>query len=114
MRKVAEHIEYIKGKPHHVRKRVAYATAAGGAGIIGLIWFVGNLSFGTFAIPSNSFADTADMQSSVIANGNDEAPTGLAGAAAALRGDSEPARIEIVDAPFPNSKKQAEQTTIPF
>jgi hypothetical protein len=114
MKRVIEHIERAKTKPHHVRKRIAYVGATAGASLIGLIWFVGNLSTGAFAIEQHSFADSVDDTASVVASDTTKTNEAFAGAASAFSNEPEPARIEIVDAPKPSAKRQSEQTTIPF
>ncbi|MBI4088964.1 hypothetical protein HY415_02610 [Candidatus Kaiserbacteria bacterium] len=114
MKTVFEHIKHIKGKPHHVRKKIAFATAAGGTGVIALIWFVSSISTGAFAIGEGSFADIAGPGGVEAVNGQGT-PRSLAGAAAALNGAGAPAHIEIVDtASSTRQPKKAEQTTIPF
>src|ERR1700690_527702 len=99
MKTVSEHLTHLKGKPHHIRKRVAFATAAGVAACIALVWLIGNLSLGTFAIAGSSFADSTAQSPVVTTSGSDSGDSGLAGVAAALPSASAPAHIEIVDAP---------------
>ena len=111
MKTVFEHIEQVKGKPHHIRKQVAFTVAASGAIGIALVWLVGNISTGTFALESTSFAD-ATAQAPVITTSN-TVPAGLAGAAAALENRNAPAHIEIVDT-TPVTAPKVEQTTLPF
>jgi hypothetical protein len=114
MKTVFEHINHIKGKPHHVRKRIAFAAAAGGAGLIALVWLVGSFSLGSFAIKGSSFADSAGQSPAVTTSGNN-GNNNLAGAAAALGNAALPAHIEIVDTSSSTlSGKKAEQTTLPF
>ena len=114
MKTVFEHIKHVKGKPHHIRKKIAFATAAGVAGVIALVWFVGNLSLGVFTIQGSSFADSAG-QPSVMTIERNNGNSGLAGAAVALPSASAPAYIEIVDAASSTfSGKKTEKTTIPF
>lgn len=108
MRTVFEHIEYVKGKPHHIRRHIAFASAAAGAGVIALVWFVASISTGAFAISGSSFADSRTEEPVTIVEG-----TGLAGAAAASDYDG-PARIEIVDTAPAAPAKKPEQTTLPF
>lgn len=121
MKTIFEHIDSIKAKPHHIRKQVAFASAAVGAGLIALVWLVGSVTTGAFSIKGSSFAANAEQGSTVTAggdtSGNHPADSGIAGvgAAAVLPDASVPAHIEIIDT---NSAaaggKQAEQTTIPF
>lgn len=111
MKTVSEHIAHIKGKPHHIRKKVAFTSAAAAAGFIALTWLIGNLSSGSFAIEGSTFAESAGGERAVVV-GESEGASSLAGAAAAL-GEDAPAHIEIVDT-SPAPSVQAEQTTIPF
>lgn len=114
MKTIFDHIEHVKGKPHHVRRQVAFATAGGGAALVALVWLVGNLALGTFAIKSTSFAEATEGVSVVAAN--DSAAGGnFAGVASVFPDVSAPARIEIVDtASSSGASGRAERTTIPF
>ena len=114
MKNIFDHIERVKGKPHHIRKRIAFTAAAAGTTIVALVWLVGSLSLGTFAIKENSFSDSTG-QESVIAAGSDNGSPNLAGAAAALPNVNAPAHIEIIDAASSTSgQKKTERTIIPF
>lgn len=114
MKTLSDHIEYIKGKPHHIRKRVAFATAAFGSGLVALVWFVGSYATGSFAIHGDSFAVGTDQQNAVVTT-SDTASQNLAGVAAALEDAKSPAHIEIVDTMAGvASNHQSEQTTLPF
>ena len=114
MKTIFEHIEHMKGKPHHVRKRVAFVTAACGTAVIALVWLVGSLGTGAFAIRGATFAESTGAEpAAATAAGNNS--QGLAGVAAAVESTDVPAHIEIIDASSPAFKaKQTEQTTIPF
>lgn len=117
MKTVFEHIEHVKGKPHHIRKRVAFAAATGGAMVIALVWLVGSLSLGVFAIQDNSFADAVGQGGIETTSGASKSsgPQNLAGAAAALLIKDTKPHIEIVDTtPSTPADKKVEQTTIPF
>lgn len=114
MRTIFDHIENAKSKPHHIRKRIAFASAAGVSALIAFVWFAGSIATGSFAIKGASFAD-AGAQGGVETAKSGNVSDNLAGAAAALRNESEPARIEIVDtSASTRPAKKAEQTTIPF
>jgi len=114
MKNIFEHVEYIKGKPHHIRKSVAFAIATTITAIIAIAWLTINLSMGNFAIQGSSFADSVGQDSVQVLGGKSDNKN-VAGAAAAVSDDSGPARIEIIDA-NPSTKKPVliEQTTIPF
>lgn len=112
MKTVFEHIEHIKGKPHHIRKRVAFGAAALGSGVVALAWFAISLATNAFAIQGSTFAMSVG-QENVVATTSASRPQ-VAGAAAAFE-DAKPAHIEIVDTTVAEpAKKQSEQTTIPF
>lgn len=118
MKTIFDHLEYIKKKPHHVRKRIAFGTATAGTAFVTLIWFVSALGSNTFAIKESSFAKNIGQESIVVTGGiqgNHPANSGIAGAAAALSSASGPAHIEIIDTASSTRKvEQIEQTTIPF
>ncbi len=111
MQALFNHIERMKTKPHHVRKQVAFMYAAVGTGLIALVWFIANLSAGSFAIKNTSFADSVAQTPVVTVP---EQSSGLAGAAGAASTDaSAPAHIEIVNT-TPTPAPKAEPTTLPF
>lgn len=122
MKTIFDHIEQVKGKPHYVRKRVAFTAAACGSALIALVWLVGNVSRGTFAIQGTSFADSRGTASVVATDSDSDSNSdsnrvsdSLAGVASAVPAKDAPAHIEIVDATSsPSVKKQTEQTIIPF
>lgn len=113
MKTVFEHIEYVKGKPHHVRKGIAFSAATGCTALVAFVWLAGSLWSGAFALKSSSFADSARQSPETVVY--DSGKSGLAGVAAALpAAENAPAHIEIVDAASSTSEKKAEQTIIPF
>ena len=112
MQKIAHHIARIREKPHHIRKQIAFATAAGIAGFIGLVWLVGSAVTGAFAIQASSFAAVAAADN-VVATTSTSLPAGLAGAAAAVD-TSGPARIEIVDTNPVATTTPPAPTVLPF
>jgi len=117
MKKLFDHIEHLKGKPHHIRKQVSYGVAGTGTALIALVWFVSSISTGAFAIQGSSFADSVRQGAVLVANpDNANGDDNLAGAAAAFsEGPAVAPRIEIVAAPVATSSTvQREQTTIPF
>lgn len=115
MRTIFDHIERVKGQPHHVRKQVALTSAGGIAVFIALVWFGISLDSGAYAIKGSNFAVSTGAEAAPAAA--DAAQTSqLAGAAAALHTDTGPARIVIVNASSSGaaSVTPSEQTTIPF
>jgi hypothetical protein len=118
MKNVLEHIEHIKGKPHHIRKQVAFGTAGVFTALIAFIWLVSSIGTGAFALKDTSFAQINGEENVLTVSGDDTGQ--LAGVAATLpssRQESisqDSARIQIVDAVSTSSGKKMEQTTIPF
>lgn len=120
MKTLFDHLEHVKGKPHHVRKRIAFGMASGGTALIALVWFASAFSTGEFTLHGSSFAQST-TQGAIVVAGAENQNQNLAGAAAALPpggGQSAadaPAHIEIVDAASSTpAAKQAEATVIPF
>lgn len=112
MQALLNHIERAKGRPHHVRRKLALTLASGVTGFIALAWFAYSLSTGVFTIQGSTLADTLAPSPSFA----DPSAPGLAGAAAApqLSRASEP-RIEIIDAKTSAAKPASpEATIIPF
>ena len=110
---IERHIENVKGKPHHVRKQVAFTSAAGIALFIGLVWFAYSAQTGVFAIKGSSFADATKATDPTYVDAQGGSNDGLAGAAAAVQDDSGAVRLNVVDK-TPPKPVQMEQTTIPF
>ena len=114
MKTVSEHIEYVKGKPHHIRKQIAFGVSSGIAALIALVWLITSVGSGAFALKGSTFSDDLGLvpepdSDALFGNQN------LAGAAAALQDESVPAHIEIIDAPSAAAEtKRVEQTTVPF
>ena len=116
MKNIYDHIERVKAKPHHVRKRVAFGAAAGVSALIALVWFAGSYASGDFAIQGSNFA-MGTGQAAIVATTSASGSQALAGAAAAaaVRDESAPAHIEIVDTSSqPSQQKQSDQTILPF
>ncbi|MEK7554206.1 MAG: hypothetical protein AAB517_02450 [Patescibacteria group bacterium] len=115
MKTVSQHIEHIKSKPHHVRKRVAFGAAFAGTAFIALVWLVSSVGTGAFALKNTSFADSIGQGNSVVTEESSNT-SAVAGASAGLETNKDmPARIEIIDtASSTRQSKKAEQTTIPF
>jgi hypothetical protein len=115
MKTIFEHIKTVQAKPHHIRKRVAFTTAGAVAGLIAVVWLVGSVSTGVFALKPTSFAQSTEGPAVTVVGENDTGSAGLAGAAAApaVQDANAPAHIDIVDVAA-TSSPQAQQTTIPF
>ena len=114
MKTILNHIERIREQPHQVRKQVAFATAAALTACVALIWLVGSLATGAFAIKGSSFAAGAEEGNATLTDGAESQLAGAGAAAALPQSKSAPAHIEIIDSSPSPEKRQAEQTTIPF
>lgn len=114
MKTIFDHIETVRQQPIHVRKQVAFGSAGAVTAVIALVWVVGSLTTGAFAIQGSSFAESVGG-GRVIATTSPQDNKNLAGAAAAFSsGSSEPARIEIVTAPASTTAPQVDATVLPF
>lgn len=116
MKNIIEHIEYVKGKPHHVRKQVAFGVATLMSALIAFVWLAGNYASGTFALRGSSFADATGQGTTVqVVNSgaNNQNLAGVGAASAFESSQDAPAHIEIIDT-TPTTKKQSEQTILPF
>ena len=114
MKTISQHVEYAKGQPHHIRKRIAFIVAAVGTALIALAWLAVSVSTGAFAIQGSTFADVGGAGNASTSDNVGSGTTGVAGAASAIQQNA-PAHIEIIDStPAMSSGKKAEQTTIPF
>ncbi len=117
MKTIFDHNERVKGKPHHIRKRVAFASAAIATILIAVVWFVGSVSSGAFSIQGSSFSSIAGQGGGVNSSNGAQGNQNLAGVGAAStisQSPDIPAHIEIIDAPSTAARKQTEQTTLPF
>lgn len=116
MKTLSEHIAYVQGKPHHIRKQVAFGAAAFVSACIALVWLVGSYMTGSFAIAGSSFA-TASGQDGLTSVAESSSNTdGIAGAAAALHPSANTsAHLEVIDT---NSvavpSRQSEPAILPF
>lgn len=113
MKSVSDHITYVKGQPHHVRKQVTFTLAGVGAGLVALLWLLITVSTGGFHIENANFADsTAGTVQTVT---HTPASDFLAGAADAAPETVSPPQIQIVDTKTSVSGgKPVEQVVIPF
>ncbi len=115
MKTIFEHIEYVKGKPHHIRKRIAFTIAVLGSTLVAFVWLVSSFANGSFVIKGSTFA-MATEKGKAIAKTSNSSNQGLAavGATSALQNRNEPARIEIVDTTPNTRQKNSEKTILPF
>ena len=122
MKSLPEHIEYIRSKPHHVRRATAFGTAAVVTGTIALIWLGASLATGAFALKGGNFAEETGALPPENAPANAPQNSNVAGAAAALPpAKTGPANLQVVQGGdgiqpvrAPQTATQTEQTIIPF
>ena len=96
MRTIADHLDNIRDKPHHVRRRVAFGAAGAITGVIALLWLGLSLSTGTFALKDSNFAELTGAEPTDTTSADTEDTSALAGAAAAGREDDTTPHIEVV------------------
>ena len=115
MKTIIDHVEYVRSKPHSVRRRVAFGVSTGVSALIALVWLASNLATNAFAIQGANFAMSTGEGATVATTSALGAPSGLAGAAAALDDENAPAHINVVDVTPPAVKKTpSDQTILPF
>lgn len=115
MKTIFDHIERVNGQPHHVRRQVAFGTAATLTAIVALVWLVASVGTGVFALKETSFAqNTSGAESPAVSDNNGSQSLAGAAAASALGDTSAPTHIQIIDAQSSAPVKKAEATTIPF
>lgn len=125
MRGIAWHLDNVRGKPHHVRRRVAYLAAGSLTAVIALAWLGLSLATGAFALKGSNFAqmtgaEPADATAGVdagagTANANTAAVAGADTAAPAS--SAGPARVEVIPAASAaqdDPSAQNAQNIIPF
>lgn len=110
---VEHHVEHLRSKPHHVRKQVAFTTAAGVTFVIALAWLVYSAQTGLFSIQGSSFADAVKDVDTTLPQEVQGVSSGLAGVVASQRDDSGAPKLQVVDK-TPPAPAKLEQTTIPF
>ena len=117
MKTMFEHIEQVKGKPHHIRHQIAFGIAGACTAVIALVWLAGSVGTGVFALKDTSFAQSTGKDAPSIVSGNaaHEQFAGVGAASTVFQKTSVPAHIEIIDSvSSAASLKKVEQTIIPF
>lgn len=59
------HIENLRAKPHHVRERIAFGTAAGITAVVAMVWVTTLAATGTFSLASNVPTDDGATQTAI-------------------------------------------------
>ena len=121
-KRIIDHVEHLRARPEHVRRRIALATSIGVTSLVALGWVVALTTSGTLALKSDdALAQVPSQVGADLAQTSAETQnnfSGLLGAAnAAIEGSSSPADLTIVqtqasstlDRPDPST-----QTVIPF
>lgn len=119
MKTAAQHIEYIRSKPHHVRKRIVFVASSVITGFIAFIWIVTGLVTDSFAVKQSSFADATGGSDTGVAvvqvNANRQGLAAVGAAVIPQSTNSAPAQIEVVNSvPVVSPIDQSNKTVIPF
>ena len=124
---VRDHIERIKTKPEHVRRRIAFGTSIGITGVVATVWFFTLLFGGTLSLdisptilntdgtiaqsPDTSTANPGNTNSVASSNSNFSQLLGAVGVSTAKPA---PAALQVEDqAPAP-ATTTPQPTVIPF
>lgn len=116
-------IERLRAKPEHVRKRIAFGTAAGITGVVTLGWMAALVAGNVFILTPDpdapTLADTAKPLSTAVAEAQVDV-TKLLGAASASTDSSAPANLTIIETDTsstltsPTTPTHDDRTVIPF
>ena len=98
MRTLFQHIDRVRERPHHVRRRIAFGTAGVAAGAVALVWLGTSLATGAFQIQGSDFAQATGAEPADTTSGNGSDTSGVAAAAAASLDTNAPAHLEVVPA----------------
>jgi hypothetical protein len=124
---IRDHVERLKAKPEHIRKRIAVGTSVGITGVVAVVWFFtllfgGTLSLATPAtvVQSNGTLAEVNSDGSTVnpgdANSVASANTGfsqLLGAVGISTAKSAPAALQVEDK-APAVATATQPTVIPF
>ena len=117
MRSVFEHVDRVRAKPHHIRRRVALGGAGTLTGLIAVVWLGASLATGTFALKGSNFAEMTGAAPGERARAAAAGATAGAAAATESRPDA-PAHVEVVPSgagvPAPTPAPPVGPTIIPF
>lgn len=120
MRTVLQHIDRVKERPHHVRRRIAFGTATVLASAIALVWLGTSLATGAFAIQGATFAEANGVAPvEAVADAGSGASGVAAVAATAVATETPapepaPAPIEVIPTKPKASRTSSGPTVIPF
>lgn len=90
-----DHLDRLRTKPHHVRRRIAFVTSLGITGFVALGWMGAMATSGSLALATPSITEEETGLSLTETKSNFSELMGAAGAA--LTASSAPARITVVD-----------------
>lgn len=116
-------IERLRAKPEHVRRRIAFGTAAGLTGVVTIGWMAALVAGNAFILTPNQDAPTlADSLKPLSENANETQSNifGLLGAAGAATDTKAPASLTIIETDTSSTLDVAQtptsdnRTVIPF
>jgi hypothetical protein len=125
---VRDHVERLKAKPEHIRKRIAVGTSVGITGVVATVWFFTLLFGGTLSLAThptiygsdgtvadtngNGGTDGGGTQTNAVAETN--APfSQLLGAVGISTAKQAPAALQVEDK-APAAPTTTDPTVIPF
>jgi hypothetical protein len=121
------HLDNLKARPEHVRRRVAIGASAGVTGLIAVIWLAAHAATGTFALSTPGSRTTAggapDEASapSEVTNARGEFSQLLGAVGESFGATSTKPGLSIVDGdttstirPANSQQDQSDATSIPF
>ncbi len=97
--RLADHIENLRAKPEHVRRRIALGASGGITGIVVVVWAVALATSGSFALTSGTLAsgEPAPNIKNAFSETGSSFSNLLGAAGAALGATSTPPSLNIVE-----------------
>jgi hypothetical protein len=113
-----DHIERLRAKPEHIRKRIAIGTSVGVTAVVALVWLTTLVTSGTLALnlvsPGGNIAEggSGNVQGAVAETQTNFSQ--LLGAVGAISSSSTDPNLIIVDQAPTTTPANSNPTVIPF
>ena len=130
MSRIANRLDAVRAKPHHVRRQLAFLASGVITGVIAIAWLGISLYTGAFALKGSNFAQITGAEPAATGSGDsgggiDNSGVAGVGAAEAATGETVAPGLDVIgagdsgggtggDQSDPQSAAQSGQNIIPF